>query len=279
MGRGKREQTSKMLSKIEQQPQEREILRIRRYEMVRRIVRRFLSISIFVVQTLYGIDIKEMEVRPYVRNNTWNGCCVFNNGSKTLFQVRNSSKDERVIAACLAIHHVRYGRNVRIPVSYYEREIPLTESDKASNVVRKVELNLEQFAPPIGDNVVINDVVLDEMKIRVLPFKVKNTKSKADLRCVLVGFFHDDAFCLAVYVNMNNGKVSLDFHDVDDYMLLANESRYPYLKPRECDVQANVYVKYFKQEEPPRNLMSPCPQRAIIPPGMSTNDLEVLIDL
>ena len=244
----------------------------------RRLTIKLLSISVFVVQTLYGIDIEKMEARPYVRNNTWNGCFVFDNGSKTLFQERSSSKDESTIAACLAIHHVRYGRNVRIPVGYYEREIPLTESEIASNVVRKVELNFAQFAPPIGDNVVINDVVLDKMHIRVLPFKVINTKSKASLRCVLVGFFRDDDFCLAVYVNMNNGKVSLDFHDVDDCLLMTQESRYPYLTPRECDVQANVYIKYFKQEEPPRNLMSPCPKR-VIPPDVNTNDLEVLIDL
>ena len=239
-----------------------------------------LSLGILVTQTLYGIDIEEMEVRPYVRNNVWNGCCVIQTAGSTFFQARSCSKDERVIAACLAIHHVRYRRNARIPIDYYEREVPLTEGDRASNVVRKVELNLThtQFAPPIGDNVVINDVVLDKMNIRVLPFKVINTKSRASLRCLLVVFFHHDNFCLAVYVNMNNGKVSLDFHDVEDSFLMTQESRYPYLTPRECDVQTNVYVKYFKPEEPARNLMSPCPKR-VLPPDVNTNDVKVLIDL
>ena len=226
-----------------------------------------------------GAIIKTVELldgRPYVRDNTWNGCCVFDTGGKSSFQTRDYSKDEGIFAACVAMHHVRYGRNVRIPHEYYERPIELNESERASNVVRKVEINLEQFGPPIGDLVVINGIALDKMNIRVLPFKVSNTNSKSDLRCMLVGFFHDETFCLAVYVNMNNGKVSLDFHDVaiDGYTLIAHESRYPYLTSMECDIQAKVYIKYFRQEDPP----APCAWQ-VFPLDVSTNDLEVSVDL
>ena len=138
------------------------------------------------------------------------------------------------------------------------------------------ERNLEQFGPPIGDHVIIGGIALDKMKIRVLPFKVSNTNSKSDLRCILVGFFHEETFCLAVYVNMNDGKVSLDFHDVAirGYTLIAHESRYPYLTPSECNIQAKVYIKYFKQED-----TSVPFARQIFPPDVSTNDLEVSIGL
>ena len=221
--------------------------------------------------------IERLDGRPYVRNNTWNGCCVFDTGGKTSFQVEDFSKEKSVFAACLAIHHVRYGRNVQVPLEYYELPIELDECERASNVVRKVEINFEQFGPPIGVHVNINGIALDEMKIRVLPFKVSNTNSKSDLRCMLVAFFHDEAFCLAVYVNMNNGKVALDFHDVaiDGYMLIAQESRYPYLTPSECDIQAKVYIKYFRQREGNAAHLA----RQVFIPNVSTNDLEVSVDL
>ena len=221
--------------------------------------------------------IERLDGRPYVRNNTWNGCCLFGTGGNTSFQVEDFSKEESVFAACLAIHHVRYGRNVRVPLEYYETQIELDECDRASNVVRKVEINFEQFGPPIGDHVSINGIALEEMKIRVLPFKVSNTNSKSDLRCMLVSFFHEETFCLAVYVNMNNGKVALDFHDVaiDGYMLIAQESRYPYLTPSECDIQAKVYIKYFRQRA---EMVAP-PARQVFIPDISTNDLEVSVDL
>ena len=221
--------------------------------------------------------VERLGGRRYVRNNTWNGCCVFDTGGKTSFQVEDFSKEKSVFAACLAIHHVRYGRNVQVPLEYYELPIELNECDRASNVVRKVKMNFEQFSPPIGDHVSINGIALDEMKIRVLPFKVSNTNSKSDLRCMLVGFFHEEAFCLAVYVNMNNGKVALDFHQVamDGYMLIAQESRYPYLTPSECDIQAKVYIKYFRQREGNAAPLT----RQVFTPDVSTNDLEVSVDL
>ena len=241
----------------------------------------FAALVLFTMLSLYGGDmiktIERLDGRPYVRNNTWNGCCVFDTVGNTSFQVEDFSKEECVFAACLAIHHVRYGRNVRIPLDYYEKPIELDECERASNVVRKVEINFEQFGPPIGAHVNINGIALDEMKIRVLPFKVSNTNSKSDLRCMLVAFFHEEAFCLAVYVNMNNGKVALDFHEVamDGYMLIAHESRYPYLTPGECDIQAKVYIKYFRQRE---GNAAPLARQGFIP-DVSTNDLEVSVGL
>ena len=238
------------------------------------------ALGSFATLSLYSSDmiktIERLDGRAYFRNNTWNGCCVIDTGGITSFQVEDFSKEESVFAACLAIHHVRYGRNVRVPLEYYEKPIEPDECDRASNVVRKVEINIEQFCPPIGDHVIIDGIALDKMKIRVLPFKVSNTNSKSDLRCILVAFFHEEAFCLAAYVNMNNGKVALDFHEVamDGYMLIAHESRYPYLTPSECAIQAKVYIKYFKQDEPSEPLV-----RQICPPDISTNDLEVSVDL
>ena len=243
-------------------------------------IRALAALVLFATCSLYGDGmtnaIERLDNRPYVRNNTWNGCCVFDTGGKTTFQTRDFSNDESIFAACVAVHYVRYGRNVQIPLDYYEKPIELTKEDCASNVVRKVEMNFEQFSPPIGDHVTINGISLDKMKIRVLPFKVSNTNSKSDLRCMLVGFFHEATFCLAVYVNMNNGKVSLDFHDVEmsGSMLIANESRYPYLTPGECDIQSKVYIKYFKQEDTSNPFA-----RQIFPPDVSTNDLEVTVDL
>ena len=237
-------------------------------------------LCLFATLSLYGGDmiktIERLDGRAYFRDNTWNGCCVFDTGGNTSFQIGDSSKEENVFAACLAIHHVRYGRNARIPLEYYKMPLELDECDRASNVVRKVKINFEQFSPPIGDHVSINGVALDDMKIRVLPFNVSNANSKSDLRCMLVGFFHGETFCLAVYINMNDGKVSLDFHDVATrgYMLIAHESRYPYLTPSECDIQAKVYIENFKQEDS----YGPIP-RQICPPDISTNDLEVSVDL
>lgn len=240
-------------------------------------------LAVLVLLTMlpqYGGDmvksIERLDGRPYVRNNTWNGCCVIDTGGKTSIQVEDFSKEESVFAACVALHHVRYARNVQIPHDYYETPIELTEGDKASNVVRRVEINLEQFGPPIGDHIIINGIALDKMTIRVLPFKVSNTNSKSDLRCILVGFFYEETFCLAVYVNMNDGKVSLDFHEVAirGYTLIAHESRYPYLTPSECDIQAKVYIKYFKKED----ASAPFAWQSF-PPDVSTNDLEVSVDL
>ncbi len=238
------------------------------------------ALALSAMLSLYGGDmiktVERLDGRTYIRNNTLNGCCVFDTGGSTSFQVVDFSKEESIFAACLAIHHVRYGRNIKIPPDYYETPIELDECDRASNVVRKVRINFEQFSPPVGEHVKINGVVLDDMRIRVLPFKVCNAKSKSALRCMLVGFFHEETFCLAVYVNMNNGKVALDFHDVamEGYMLIAHESRYPYLTHSECGIQAKVYVNYFKQD----NLSEPL-VRQTHPPDISTNDLNVSVDL
>ena len=100
---------------------------------------------------------------------------------------------------------------------------------------------------------------MSDMNVRVLPFKVTNPKSKSALYCILVAFLHKGSFCLAVYINVNEGRASLDFHDVvmGGYAFIAHESRYPYLTSSECVIQRDVYINLFsppkkKQEKKPR---------------------------
>ena len=253
----------------------------RQFKTVKNMKPFFLvAFGVFAMCPLHGDDmiktIMPMRERPYVRGNARNGCCVFDTGGTNEFRVVACSESERIFAACVAMHHVRYGRNGQIPLDYYEKTFELIGDDHASNVVRKAELNFEQFSPPEGDRVVINGIAFDKMSIRVLSFMVRNTNSKADLRCMLVGFFHGETFCLAVYVNLNNGKVSLDFHDIamEGYMLIAHESRYPYLTPNESDIQLKVYLKYFRKGQG----ATPFVRQSHFS-DVNTNDVEVSVDL
>ena len=128
---------------------------------------------------------------------------------------------------------------------------------------------------------------MSDMNVRVLPFKVTNPESKSTLHCILVAFVHKGSFCLAVYINVNDGRASLDFHDVaiGGYAFIAHESRYPYLTSSECDIQSDVYVKLFsrheeKKEEAPRKSNSEGESNKCVPAKPVFNidtDVEVSI--
>lgn len=187
--------------------------------------------------------------RPYCRTNTWNGCCTFENGLNTRFWKWEPSRHDIVSAIYAARHYMRYGNRMSsVPAGYYEDPV-----DEASSVSNAWKLNFNQFPPLSSDVIVINNVSISmsDMNARVLPFKVTNPKSKSALYCILVAFVHKGSFCLAVYINVNDGRASLDFHDVamGGYALIAHESRYPYLTSSECDIQRDVYINLFSLPE------------------------------
>ena len=137
-----------------------------------------------------------------------------------------------------------------VPTGYYEGPV-----DEAASVPNAWKLNFNQFPPLLSDVIIINNVSISisDMNVRVLPFKVTNPESQSALYCILVAFVHNGSFCLAVYINVNDGRASLDFHDVamGGYTFIAHESRYPYLTSSECGIQRDVYIKLFS---PPENI-------------------------
>lgn len=183
--------------------------------------------------------------RHYMRTNTWNGCVSF--GKKgTTFRVWQCPGYELTAAVYAAFHHARYARQRDIPMSYY-----VVEEDLTSNVPRTVYANFEQIRPPARYDFDIEGENVADLEAHILPFAVSNPISKVDLHCVLVAYFSQAGqFVFAVYVNINDGNVSLDFHEaaMDEYLFVASESRYPYLTPFECRKQRDVYIKYFKRE-------------------------------
>ena len=82
---------------------------------------------------------------------------------------------------------------------------------------------------------------------------------------------------MATYFNANTGKVVLDFHDISQSggMLLASESRYPYLTPDECSIQGKVCADYFRKVG---GVTIPSPSDLIVPPKSLTNDVEICIE-
>ena len=210
----------------------------------------------------------EIVDRPYCRTNTWNGCCIYENGRGTRFRKWASSRDEIVSAIYAARHYIRYGRISSVLSEYYEE--PLTPGD--GNAWR---VNLNQFAPPASNDIAIGNmsIPLSNLDISILPFEVTNPGSKSSLRCVLVEFLHNGEFCFAVYVNVNTGRASLDFHKLTDsgWMLIASESRYPYLTPAECETQSQFYSRRFRKDDKKER---PTPPKPVFDPD---KDIEVPI--
>ena len=137
-----------------------------------------------------------------------------------------------------------------------------------SKTIRKEDVN---------PNLLLYGKRLKDMNLRVLPFQVVNPNSKSSLHCILVGFFTEEQFCFAVYVNFNTGKASLDFHEVaiEGYALVAAESRYPFLISDECKIQRDVYVKYFKKSD--RSIKKPSTMKDVrMAPDVK--DIEVLAE-
>lgn len=184
--------------------------------------------------------------RSYMRTNTCNGCVAFGRGVGTRFQTWNCPKHELTAAVHAAFHHARYARQRRVPMSYYA-----IDETTSSNETSTVYANFEQIRPAVEYGFEIDGECVADLEVRVLPFAVCNPTSKADLHCVLVAYYSRVGdFVFAVYVNINDGNVSLDFHDaaIEEYLFIASESRYPYLTPQECEKQREVYIKYFRRE-------------------------------
>ena len=141
-------------------------------------------------------------------------------------------------------------------MSYYE-----TGRYETSGAAVTVYGNLDQFSPPVEYDFEIGGESVAQLNTHVLPFAVSTPRSKVDLHCVLVVFStREGEFVFGVYVNVNEGTASLDFHETvsKGFMFIASESRYPYLTRQECRKQAEVYKKYFsppetKEPKPRRN--------------------------
>ena len=98
--------------------------------------------------------------------------------------------------------------------------------------------NLSEFDPPQPEHVMINGLILDDLKVKVFPFKVKNRASETSLECTLVKFYKDDRFVFAFYCNENNGEVGVSFCDVSGRAeLVGDESDCPYLTKEEAAIQ------------------------------------------
>ena len=184
--------------------------------------------------------------RHYSRTNTWNGCALFGRGEGTVFHTWRCPRFELTAAVHTAFHHARYARQRRVPMSYYA-----VDETTLSNETRTVYANFEQLRPAVEYGFEIDGECVANLDVRVLPFAVTNPTSKTGLHCVLVAYFSRiGEFVFAVYVNINDGNVSLDFNEaaMEGYLFIASESRYPYLTPQECKKQREVYMKYFRCE-------------------------------
>ena len=188
-----------------------------------------------------------LEARDYVQNNTRAGCHRYQGLGNNVFSVWKCSSEECLAAICAVQHFIRYSMAEEIPMSYYEDDISGTEDDivtgtDSNTTQRMFRLNLEQFEPPARGRYGNGGMKVYEMQPRILSFTVRNSTSKSALYCILVAFFQGGRFFMATYFNANTGKVVLDFHDISQSggMLLASESRYPYLTPDECAIQDKI---------------------------------------
>lgn len=217
--------------------------------------------------------------RTYERTNTWNGCTRYATLSGTSFQVWKCPQDDCVTAVNASRYFVRYRLVKQRPVSYIKAPIP-DESENPANDVKKIEIvqrNFGQFESPTQGEFGIGRGGRDvqRMEARILPFVVKNPHSKADMYCILVAFFENSDFVVATYVNLNTGKIVIDFQEISDsgWMLLAEESRYPFLLPTECAKQDEILVRYGdvkRQHSPPKKVIpvQPLPEVQVIVPDL-----------
>ena len=189
--------------------------------------------------------------RVYVRTNTWNGCVRFADFHGTSFHAWECTPADCATAVNAARHFVRYGLARDPPASYFETEVPSENGavEAGTNVIKSismVRLNINQFEPLAQGELGIGGREVHKMEARILPFAVTNPNSKAVMYCMLVAFFEKADFFMATYFNWNTGKVVLDFHDISEggWMLLAEESRYPYLLPSECTRQSTIVARY-----------------------------------
>ena len=215
------------------------------YEVVAILVVTLIHVSLCAEAVKFSFV--RLDARSYVQDNTKGGCVRFPGLDNNSFSVWESSSDDCLLAIQAARHFIRYGMAEEIPMSYYEEEVcegeDVVGSGIASNTVQRAfRLNLDQFEPPVRGKYGNSGIKVHEMQPRVLSFIVQNPSSKSPLYCILVAFFQMDTFMIATYFNINTGKVVLDFHQISQSggMLLASESRYPYLTAEECAVQDKI---------------------------------------
>ena len=227
-------------------------------------------------------DFGLLEQREYVRTNTWNGCVRYEGLGDNIFRNWKCSPNERLSAVHAARHFIKYSMAEEVPLSYYEEDVfDDHERDglktNTNEVLRCYRMNFNQFEPPAHGKYGVGGLDIHEMQARVLPFVVCNSTSKSALHCILVAFFQGGRFFMATYFNANTGKVVLDFHDISQSggMLLASESRYPYLTPDECSIQGKVCADYFRKVG---GVTIPSPSDLIVPPKSLTNDVEICIE-
>ena len=237
-----------------------------------------LGLALYPMAVCGGVfpSVEPLTGRSYVRTNTWNGCVSYAHGKETTFRAWKCPYRELLAAVHSAFHYARYGRPRTIPMSYYE-----TGRYETSGAAVTVYGNLDQFSPPVEYEFEIGGESVARLNTHVLPFAVSTPRSRTDLHCVLVVFSTwKGEFAFGVYVNVNEGTASLDFHEAvsKGFMFIASESRYPYLTRQECRKQAEVYVKYFsppetKEPKPKRNdakrpVTHTDPDVEIVPPDL-----------
>lgn len=199
--------------------------------------------------------------REYVRGNTWNGCVSYGHADHVFFREWACPHFELAAAVAAADHFVRYRHHVA-PLGPEAFAPSRVISNGMEVVTCRMPVNaFEPLRPPNFD---IDGADVRTLERRVLPFRVQApSESPVDLRCVLVGFFREEKFCFAVYYCVNNGRAAMDFHDLstNGYMLVADQSRYPYLTRDECRTQEKVIVDHFLPPEKRPKLKPAAPLR------------------
>ncbi len=215
------------------------------YEIV--IVLVVVSMPFLSSAEAVNCDFVRLAEREYVRTNTWNGCMCVKGLGDNVFRNWKCLPSESLAAVCAARHFVKYGMAEKVPLSYYEEDVFDDQKSAGRKVntnkdMRSFRINFDQFEPPAHGKYGVGGMEVHEMQARILPFVVCNPNSKSALHCMLVAFFLNGRFFMATYFNANTGKVVLDFHQISQSggMLLASESRYPYLTSEECAVQDKI---------------------------------------
>ncbi len=83
----------------------------------------------------------------------------------------------------------------------------------------------------------VHGKISTSLSMRHFPFIVASEEEHHSLHCILVTFNDEkDGFEFAVYVNVNNGAVGLDFGKVcGSKMSITGQSRFPFL--RKCEIE------------------------------------------
>ena len=173
--------------------------------------------------------------REYIQTNTWNGSLQFGGMGETKFFRWDCPTEDCIRIAYAIMHYARYNccRPGVCPVC-------TIGSNNETEIAKLTMFCFDVQPTPLILNKGFN---INDLRLRILPFRVNNSESiPSDMYCMLGAFFKDDEFCFAVYVNLNNGKISLNFREVvsSGSPRVASESRFPYLTTDECEVQLDM---------------------------------------